>query len=186
MPSDGVALAGLVETVGRGDAGESETPIGAGGLGEEFEAVKLALDFAEAGQGLGGEEGESGGGGSGPSGRPRGESILAPLRVEALSPLHVTHISVGDNHSCAMGRLRRRGADGLELDAEVDIQSEDEDGLPEEPVRLVTFGLNAGNVCLQGRAVPQQQVPTLSKLTLAKGAKLALVEAGAGHTAIVV
>lgn len=57
---------------------------------------------------------------------------------------------------------------------------------PARQVRLLTFGLNAGNQCAQGRACPQQPVPALCKLTLAKGVKLGLVEAGAGHTTIVV
>ena len=80
--------------------------------------------------------------------------------------------------------MRLRGSDGLELDA--DFESDDDEGVLTEPARLVTFGLNAGNQCAQGRACPQQPVPALSKLTLAKGVKLGLVEAGAGHTAVVV
>ena len=98
MPSSVVALSDLVDGVAMPD-GPAE---GDGGVDDDqFNAIKIALDFVDGTEDGAGAEGADGSGAGGS--RAGGDSILAPLRVEALSPLKVTHISVGDNHSCAMG-----------------------------------------------------------------------------------
>ena len=98
MPSSVVALSDLVDGVAMPD-GPAE---GDGGVDDDqFNAIKIALDFVDGTEDGAGADGADGSGAGGS--RAGGDSILAPLRVEALSPLKVTHISVGDNHSCAMG-----------------------------------------------------------------------------------